>query len=72
MKLKAIRAHLVDGMAVKVGELYETSDVLGRSLIAWGKAEPAPDVKVKPKRGAMTTDSAAALTGANQEDANND
>lgn len=62
MKLKAIRPHLVDGRVVGVGELYETGDRLGRELVAWGKAVPAPNAPPdKPKKGAMTTDTATAL-----------
>jgi hypothetical protein len=62
VKLKAIRAHLVDGRAVKVGEIYETSDALGGSLIVWGKAIPAPGVPApKAKRAPMTPETAAAL-----------
>ncbi len=62
MKLKAIRAHLVDGRAVKVGELYETSDALGGALVSWGKAVPAPEAPPpKTKRTPMTSESAAAL-----------
>jgi hypothetical protein len=62
VKLKAIRAHLVDGRAVKVGEIYETSDALGGSLVSWGKAVPSPEAPApKAKRGAMTPETAAAL-----------
>lgn len=62
MKLKAIRAHLVDGRAVKVGELFETGDRLGRDLVAWGKAVPSPESPApKPQRGAMTPKTTAAL-----------
>lgn len=62
MKLKAIRAHLVDGRVVKVGEIYETSDALGRALMSWGKAAPAPDAPPsKAKRSPMTTESTSAL-----------
>jgi hypothetical protein len=62
VKLKAIRAHLVDGRAVKVGQIFETSDALGGSLIAWGKAVLAPDAPApKAKRTPMTSESADAL-----------
>lgn len=62
MKLKAIRAHLVDGRTVKVGEIYETADWLGASLVSWGKAVPAPDARgPKAKAKPMTTESATAL-----------
>lgn len=62
MKLKAIRAHLCDGRAVKVGEIYETSDTLGGALVSWGKAVPAPDAPPsKTKRSPMSTASTSAL-----------
>lgn len=65
MKLKAIRAHLCDGRAVKVGEIYETADWLAASLVSWGKAVPAPDAPApKAKAKPMTTESATALSGA--------
>jgi hypothetical protein len=62
VKLKAIRAHLCDGRAVKVGDVYEAEDRLARDLIAWGKALPAPEASApKVKRTPMTTASATAL-----------
>jgi hypothetical protein len=61
VKLKAIRAHLVDGRAVKVGEIYETSDALGGALVSWGKAMPAPDMPAPKAKRTMTTDTVSAL-----------
>lgn len=72
MKLKAIRAHFLDGRTVKVGETYEVADALGNSLVTWGKAERAPVEQpkppaaapaAKPKKAPMTTETAKPLIG---------
>ena len=68
MKLKAIRAHYLDGDIQAVGAVYETDERLGRQFIAAGKAvafaEPAKKQKAKPEP--MTVASTPALVAGAQ------
>lgn len=49
MKLKALRAHYLDGNVQAVGSVYEAPDKLARMLIHAGKAIAVPEDQPKAK-----------------------
>jgi hypothetical protein len=58
MKLKALRAHYLDGTVQAVGSVYEAPDKLARALIHAGKAVAAPEdppAKAKPAKAKTMT-----------------
>lgn len=64
--IKVTRSHMAGGIARRVGEVYETGDRLAAEIVMANKAEYTD--KPKPKRGAMTTKTAAALTGGKEDE----